>query len=69
MAIYKIMRCSSCGAPIKESEIRKDISVKETSSNKQNMDKIYVLCLCENCAGAFDKALESATKWERNNEI
>lgn len=64
MAIYKIMRCSSCGAPIKESEIRKDFCVKESSTDKPNMATHYVFYLCENCAAAFDKALERATKWE-----
>lgn len=66
MAIYKIMRCSGCGAPIKESETRKDIYVEEYSANNPNMATHYVLHLCDVCAGAFDKALKSATEWERN---
>ena len=65
MPIYKIMRCSGCGAPIKENETRKEIYVEESSTDKPNMQKRYVLHLCYLCASAFNQALDRATEWER----
>ena len=56
--------CTGCGAPLIGSLIRNDIYIDKFIT-PHLWKATYALCLCENCAEAFDKAIERATEWER----
>lgn len=68
MAKYELaydVCCTGCGALLEKSTPRKEIYVDEFSSDSPGLRKMHTLYLCNDCAAAFDKALERAAKLER----